>query len=1388
MRLNTKMNVNASSYLKMGQLEWDNVIKNVRRRGLVNDTICMCSCLPKIHKRGVATLTSTLGPVNLLPTSNGSRYYEPFKTKIAIIADEDLFNFYRDTAQLFYMTPSNWKEFVENVDVLLITNVKLGLNYEWLEVKKAHSEQRMILFKMIKLYRAHGVKIVFYTREAPGDYQGFLEIAKLCDYIFTASAQKKVDYQVSCENEKVYLQKFGINAVDHHPIGFKKGFRISGAAFSSSWNKRFAEKVKETEMIFDGIVEADHELHILDTYANLQNTNYTFTDRHHSHIYPNISDKFHKLFDWVVNINTLSHSESMFSDQIYALQGSGNIVLSNYNEGINNLFPHVFTILDKEEVDSIMNTFDTEELYEHQILGIRQVMSHETNHQRMYEMLKTIGLDIKNPIKTVAVIVKEETDHMLECYQRQTYEDKSLILEKNSSDATLKNYDFIAYFSDEVDYGMYYLEDMINAFKYTDVDFVTKKAYLLNGQLQEGTEHDYVNDYEDKARTVFSTQGYHLLSDLNHQVGNGYAIDHFEFSMGSAETTLNEPLYKLSVIIPVFNNGERLRGKAFNSLRRSAMFQEMEIIIVDDGSTDERTVSIVKKLANKYNNVKTHFYPSGGSGSASRPRNKGVKLSTADYITYLDPDDEMFNDGFKKLYEEIAHHAYSMVVGNARLITHKKVHKVDYYKSAKKVNHHSSIILDTNEFLVKMKLRPMYLMSLIVRKNIILENNLNMIEGAFGEDSLFYQELVLNSEKIKLVNEEIFLYYRTIEGSATNQVSATLFERYLLREQAAKEKYKMYQVLEAYLALRYEQFFKKWYFSKLKRISEGEWIAAIKALKAMIDLHASYHELKDEQMIRFYDLAIKEEYEILKKVDVLDENNSTVVAQKHLLKTSFEEITPAFLSQLEEQIKKIPTSNGSRYYDAFKVKIGLIADAYLYEHVKNGATFMYITPSNYKDHLGKIDVFLITNAQIGLDGEWTDMVNPKSNQRLVLKQMMMEFRAAGAKIIYCATEDPSKEKILEGLAKQVDYIFTSSAQKIAEYKKRCKNNQVYHLTWGIDPEVHHPIGCKSSVKYSGAIFSRSKHEAFPQLTDKMKKVFDGVIKAEDGLTIMDQGIKVAGQQFDSKKSQELFPQKYWQYLLSGIEEKCFLSMHKLYDWAININYEMDSQTIANSVYELQAIGNLVLSNDSPVMNSMFPHIFIIEKQSQVKNMMSKLSDEEKYRHQMIGVRNVMSRHTHYHYLYDILCTIGIEVEPPIKKIAVIIQDNDDRMKKMYHIQTYQEKEWLLMRDLSDETLREYDFITYFSNDAIYGSHYLEDMINAFKYTDVDFITKQAYVMDGQLVSGVEHDYVNHYEDKARTVFSTRNYQSLKELDHPMGEGYAIDHFEFEVTSIKPEVR
>lgn len=101
----------------------------------------------------------------------------------------------------------------------------------------------------------------------------------------------------------------------------------------------------------------------------------------------------------------------------------------------------------------------------------------------------------------------------------------------------------------------------------------------------------------------------------------------------------------VSIITPTFNAEKFIRATIESVLNQS--YQNLEMILVDDASTDE-TVSIIKEFAQKDNRLKlTELSKNSGNGFA---RNVALEKAAGKYIAYLDADDLWFQ---KKLENQI---------------------------------------------------------------------------------------------------------------------------------------------------------------------------------------------------------------------------------------------------------------------------------------------------------------------------------------------------------------------------------------------------------------------------------------------------------------------------------------------------------------------------------------------------------------------------------------------------------------------------------------------------------------------------------------------------------------------------------------------------------------
>jgi glycosyltransferase involved in cell wall biosynthesis len=116
---------------------------------------------------------------------------------------------------------------------------------------------------------------------------------------------------------------------------------------------------------------------------------------------------------------------------------------------------------------------------------------------------------------------------------------------------------------------------------------------------------------------------------------------------------------RVSVVIPCFNYG-RFLGAAIESVLAQA-YPEIEVTVVDDGSTDE-----TRSVAAAYESVHYVWQPNRGLSDA---RNHGVALATGEFMLFLDADDQLSPDAIETLVRELdACPECAFVYGHQQLI------------------------------------------------------------------------------------------------------------------------------------------------------------------------------------------------------------------------------------------------------------------------------------------------------------------------------------------------------------------------------------------------------------------------------------------------------------------------------------------------------------------------------------------------------------------------------------------------------------------------------------------------------------------------------------------------------------------------------------------------
>ena len=107
---------------------------------------------------------------------------------------------------------------------------------------------------------------------------------------------------------------------------------------------------------------------------------------------------------------------------------------------------------------------------------------------------------------------------------------------------------------------------------------------------------------------------------------------------------MNQP--KVSVIIPVYNTSQYL-SDAVGSIMRQTL-QEIEIICVDDGSTDDSLVKL-QQMANADRRIIVIHQENQGLSCA---RNTGIKYAHGEYLYYMDSDDILMESCLEECYNK----------------------------------------------------------------------------------------------------------------------------------------------------------------------------------------------------------------------------------------------------------------------------------------------------------------------------------------------------------------------------------------------------------------------------------------------------------------------------------------------------------------------------------------------------------------------------------------------------------------------------------------------------------------------------------------------------------------------------------------------------------------
>lgn len=272
--------------------------------------------------------------------------------------------------------------------------------------------------------------------------------------------------------------------------------------------------------------------------------------------------------------------------------------------------------------------------------------------------------------------------------------------------------------------------------------------------------------------------------------------------MGNDLSKMNE--VKISVIIPAYQVESYLRECVDSVL--SQTYQDYEVILVDDGSTDG-TAAICDAYARADNRVTVIHQKNGGLSDA---RNTGINSAAGDYVLFLDSDD------FYSCCD-----ALSMLAERAQ-ITGADVIQFSYEKYDEesgsrepylKTNDSMPTVLSSAQQLEYLFAHGLYIASAcnkMIRRSL-LDEHLRFKKGIYSEDIDWCARLLVCAQSFDYLAEQLYSYRQhsssirhTINDKKCRDLTENILKCFDLVRQACDEKK---QVLMSYTAFQYGTFF-----------------------------------------------------------------------------------------------------------------------------------------------------------------------------------------------------------------------------------------------------------------------------------------------------------------------------------------------------------------------------------------------------------------------------------------------------------------------------------------------------------------------------------------------------------------------------------------------------
>lgn len=220
----------------------------------------------------------------------------------------------------------------------------------------------------------------------------------------------------------------------------------------------------------------------------------------------------------------------------------------------------------------------------------------------------------------------------------------------------------------------------------------------------------------------------------------------------------------ISFIVPLFNNERYIKECIDSILEISNYIQEFEIIVINDGSTDN-SLEIVNHNYKNNNHVIIIDKPNEG---VAITRNLGVFEAKGKYLSFIDSDDYIDAGEFFEVLKDVVDNNLDVIMTNQAIVVSSENHFIEDGRDSilsKSISRENQKIYKGTDFLSLSTINDGVL-NTIVKKEFWQFNNIKFGNYTHLEDLQIMFILIKSANRFKSVSKT-FYYYRKSENSAT---------------------------------------------------------------------------------------------------------------------------------------------------------------------------------------------------------------------------------------------------------------------------------------------------------------------------------------------------------------------------------------------------------------------------------------------------------------------------------------------------------------------------------------------------------------------------------------------------------------------------------------------